>query len=49
MVGARQNGVGGFSRGFRRKLMDVYWEEWWLKKEKRRGEIREGRKVEWEG
>ncbi len=33
-MGAGQNGVGGFSRGFGRKLMDVYWEKWWLKKKK---------------
>ncbi len=33
-MGAGQNGVGGFSRGFGRKLTDVYWEKWWLKKKK---------------
>jgi len=48
-VGVAQNEIGGFSRGFGRKLTNVYWEEWWLKKEKRRGEIREDKKVEWEG
>jgi hypothetical protein len=33
-VGAGQNGVGGFLRGFGSKLMDVYWEEGWLEKKK---------------